>query len=411
MLKTSQAAALLTTTLALLTPGVLFAGYPEAVDAFNSKDLERAETEFRAVVQAHPDYAPGYLMLGRTLLEEGKAGQAVASLERAVELQPGDAVTLYFLGRARLAAGRADLALEALTSQSLAQVPEKVREAYAAALASAAETVGGASGTAALEGAVAQEPDQAVLWLTLGRLDRAAGKTEEALAATSKAFELSGEPGVGRLAVRDAFAAARAEEERDARRAWYGRAAAVAAHLAQVDPGPESWLLLGEARMGAGEWDGAVEALQKADPTDARTLFYLGSCAISLGQGGRALTELQVALGNHPDPELERHIYAALGSAHRLEEEFVEAAAAYRKAGDQDRVAEMEKLAEAAHINQTIEERRQQCRERQQALESVVSENRDLSETPEFRKLRQSWHDLRVECADVLEIPPFPEGT
>jgi len=410
MHRTSQAAALLTLTLALLAPAALLAGYPEAVAAFNGKDFAQAEKEFRAVVEAHPDYAPGYLMLGRSQLEQGEAAEAVASLERAVALQPGDAVSLYFLGRARLAADRPDAALEALASQSLTQVPDQVREAYAGALAGAAEKVGGPGGVAALEKAVAQDPDEAALWLSLGRLHRAAEQPQEALAATEKAFKLSGEPSIGRLAVRDAFSAAQAEEDREARKDWYRQGAAVAEQLAQADPSPETWLLLGEARMGAGAWDDAVEALRQADPSDARTRYYLGQCSVSLGQADQALTELQAALGNDPDQDLEQHIYAALGSAHRLKEEFVEAAAAYREAGDQAKVAEMEKLADAAKTNHSIEARRQRCRERQQELESVVSDNRDLVGTPEFNRLRRSWHDLRVECSDVLEIPPFPEG-
>jgi hypothetical protein len=71
----------------------------------------------------------------------------------------------------------------------------------------------------------------------------------------------------------------------------------------------------------------------------------------------------------------------------------------------------MEKLADAAETNRTIEERRQTCRERRKELEGVVAENRDLEGTPEFGRLRRSWHELRADCADVLEIPPFPEGS
>lgn len=417
MHKSSQAVALLAVSLslvALLAPGELFAGYPEGVEAFHGKDFERAEKEFRSVTETHPEYGPGYLMLGRTLLEEGKQGEAVASLERAVELHPGDAVSLYFLGRARLGAGRADLALETLTSQSLAQVPDPVREAYAGALAGAAEEVGGEAGLAALQEAAVQAPDQAVLWLALGRLHRAAGDSRDALAATERAFDLSKQPAIGRLAVRDAFAAAQAEGDRDARREWYRRGAAVAERLTRADPEAETWLLLGEARMGAGECDAAIEAFRAVDPADARTpriRYYLGSCSITLGKADEALAELQAALESHPEPELERLVYTAMGSAHRLREEFVEAGAAYRKAGDQAKVAEMEKLADAAETNRSIEARRERCRERQRELETVVADNRDLSGTPEFGRLRQSWHEMRADCADVLEIPPFPEGS
>lgn len=410
MTRRSLAVALLALNLALMAPGAGRGGYPEAVEAFNRGEFDLAEEEFRQVVELHPEYGSGHLMLGRALLEQGEVPEALASLGRAVELEPEETVSRYFLGRAQLEAGSPGAALEVLTARSLAEVPDKVRAAYAATLAQAAKRIGGDDGVEALEKAVDQTPELPVLWLTLGRLHREAGRPGQAFVGTETAFGIAGDPAVARIALRDAFAAAAAEGDREARREWYRRGVTVAKRLVREQPEPASWLLLGEARMGAGECEAAVEAFREADPADAHTRFYLGSCALRLGNAGEALTELRVALENDPDPELERSIHAALGAAHRHREEFVEAAAAYRLAGDSEKVAEMEELAEVARTNRTIEKRRRRCRERQRELEQVVAENRDLEGTPEFTGLRRSWHELRVECADVLEIPPFPEG-
>jgi len=411
MNETSRAVALCFLVLVVLAPGQLRAGYTEGVEAFKSNDFDRAEEEFRSAVEVHPDYAGAHLMLGRTLLGQGASEEALASLERAVELEPGAALNRYFLGRAQLEAGRPGAALDALVGQPLAEVPERVREAYAAALARSAEETGGAAGLEALEAAVVELPGSAPLWLGLGRLHRAADRSGEAFSATERAFALDpSNPALGRLAVQDAFAAAQAEEERDARKGWYRRGAEVAERLAEAHPEAASWSLLGEARLGSGDCAAAVEAFRKADSGDPRVRYYLGTCSVTLGEPDQALTDLQAALESGPDEGLERRIHAGIGAAYRHHEEFERAAEAYRKAGDADKVAEMEALAEAARINEGIESRRQACRERQAALAGLVAESRDLQGTPEFGRLRTSWHDLRLDCADVLEIPAFPEG-
>jgi hypothetical protein len=69
----------------------------------------------------------------------------------------------------------------------------------------------------------------------------------------------------------------------------------------------------------------------------------------------------------------------------------------------------MEELAAAADINEGIDAQRARCRERQGDLEGLISEHRDLAGTPEFQALRDAWHELRLECADVMTIPAFPE--
>jgi len=411
MNETCRAAAFFFLALTVLAPGQLLAGYVEGVEAFKSNDLERAEQEFRSAIEVHPDYAGAYLMLGRTLLGRGESAEALASLERAVELDPGAALNRYFLGRAQLGAGHPEAALGVLSGRPLAAVPEQVREAYAAALARSAEETGGAGGLEALEAAVTELPGSAPLWLGLGRLHRAAGRSGEAFSATERAFALDGSnPALGRLAVQDALGAAQAEEDRDARKGWYRRGAEVAERLTQAHPEAESWSLLGEARLGSGDCAGAVEAFRKADLSDPRVRYYLGVCSVTLGEPDQALAELRSALESGPDAELEQRIHAGMGAAYRHQEEFERAAEAYRNAGDAEKVAEMEALAEAARINAGIEERRQACRERQAALAGLVAESRDLQGTPEFGRLRASWHDLRFECADVLEIPAFPEG-
>lgn len=397
------------TTTAL--PPALHAGYAEGVEAFRANDFERAVVEFRGVTEAQPEYAAGHLMLGRALIERGDFPAAVTSLERAVALEPGAATHAYFLGRARLAAGRPGDALEALGRHSLGEVPEGVRPAYAAALAKAAEEAGGDRGVELLDAAVADAPDSAALQVALGRLHRAAGRHGEALAASRRAFALDPtNAGLGRLAIRDAFAAAGAEADSEARRDWYAKGVEVAEALVEAEPLEESWALLGEARMGAGDCEAAMEALRRGKPDDALTRYYLGSCALRLERPDEALTELRAALELFPDAVLEREIHATLGAAHRHRVDFRSAAEAYADAGDEEKVAEMLRLAEAAGINDDIDARIVECRLRRQELEALFHDHRELDGHSGPAELHAAWQELRVQCADVLEIPEHPEG-
>ena len=58
-----------------------------------NNDFKTAETEFEKVVRLAPELAQGHSALGTVLFREGKLPQAIAALEKAVELKPGDIAT------------------------------------------------------------------------------------------------------------------------------------------------------------------------------------------------------------------------------------------------------------------------------------------------------------------------------
>lgn len=68
------------------------------------KQFGDAETVFTAVVKSHPDFAPAYLGLGRALLEQGKAPEALPALEQSLQIHATAAVH-YRLGQTWLALG------------------------------------------------------------------------------------------------------------------------------------------------------------------------------------------------------------------------------------------------------------------------------------------------------------------
>lgn len=68
------------------------------------KQFAEAEKIFSAVIQRHPDVAPAYLGLGRALLEQGKAAEALPALEQSLQINATAAV-YYRLGQTWQALG------------------------------------------------------------------------------------------------------------------------------------------------------------------------------------------------------------------------------------------------------------------------------------------------------------------
>jgi Tfp pilus assembly protein PilF len=63
-----------------------FARYGLAMEYRNAGDLEAATGEFRALMAAHPDYAPAYFHGGQTLERMGRITEAREVYRRGVEV-------------------------------------------------------------------------------------------------------------------------------------------------------------------------------------------------------------------------------------------------------------------------------------------------------------------------------------
>lgn len=93
------------------------------------KQFAEAEKIFAVVIQRHTDVAPAYLGLGRALLEQGKATEALPALEQSLQINATAAVH-YRLGQTWQALGDNTKAVSAF-EQALAFTPalsEKARE-------------------------------------------------------------------------------------------------------------------------------------------------------------------------------------------------------------------------------------------------------------------------------------------
>jgi tetratricopeptide (TPR) repeat protein len=67
-------------------PGDSFLRYGLAMEYKNSGDLEGAVREFRALMQANPDYSPAYFHGGQTLERLGRIAEAREWYETGVEV-------------------------------------------------------------------------------------------------------------------------------------------------------------------------------------------------------------------------------------------------------------------------------------------------------------------------------------
>jgi predicted Zn-dependent protease len=62
-----------------------FTLYGLALECVNSGDFPAAESYFRALLQANPDYVPGYQMYAQSLAKNNRSGEAKAVLAQGVQ--------------------------------------------------------------------------------------------------------------------------------------------------------------------------------------------------------------------------------------------------------------------------------------------------------------------------------------
>ena len=65
-------------------PDDAFTRYGIALECLREKDLAGAEVHFKALLEANPDYVPGYQMYAQTLAEHNRADEAKALLNSGI---------------------------------------------------------------------------------------------------------------------------------------------------------------------------------------------------------------------------------------------------------------------------------------------------------------------------------------
>ncbi len=256
-----------------------------AMDHYGHQRLAEAEAACRSVVAADPKRADALHLLGVLSLERGNPAGAVAMVERAVRLRPGDAAAWNTLGECWRTMGRSDPALACYrTAIGLAPAMAAAHSNLGIVLMDAGEAE---AAVEALRTAVAIDPGLAMAHNNLGTALRATGRLDEALASNGRAVALS--PGSA-SAHNNAGSVLEALDRLPEALAAYGRAADLDPRLAVACVNA-----LNVARQLC-RWDEAVawaDRAMAADPSHAPAVWNRGLVRLTRGDYAGGLADYE----------------------------------------------------------------------------------------------------------------------
>jgi len=392
---------------AFVTAGAAFlaalpasADWKDAVALFQAGRYAEAAKEFEVIAAKRPKYPDAHYMLGSSLLKIDRAADAAAAFERAVALAEGEPRYRLALVQAHLVGGNVEQAMAGLAALDPAALPEELKPAYGQLLAIAADrTEKLAELLPTLERAAAALPDQRPLWIAAGKAHETGGDREAALAAFRRAIALDpADEAVAGHAVQLAWDAAKDAPSEEEGQRWQQTAVEVAEGLTAANKTLNSLLLAGEARSGAGDWEGARRWFDEAAalaPEDPLPRFYQARCAAGLGKEAEALRLLDEALGRKPKPDLARRAWDLKGYAFHKLGRFAEAAAAYRKAGDAEKAAPLEAAAAQAR---DLAGRLVDCEKHVAELREMLAEGKGVLPARDIAAIEQRIREASAEC-------------
>lgn len=221
-----------------------------------------AEAHLSRAVQAAPDHARAWYLLGLSQLKQDKIGPATDSLQRARLLQPGAFFILLTLAEAQRRAGQPDAALDSYKRALSCRVDESLLDQAYAGLGE--------------------------IYLERGQADRAVRELRKAVAASGgDDLQLLGQLGLAQLRAGD----------QDLARQSLSRAAAA--------PVPSAEVLLGLVDVLLGQDDPqqallAAQRLIQESPDSAGARCALARCQLAAGQPEAAHQQLLRSLEQEP---------------------------------------------------------------------------------------------------------------
>ena len=389
----------LTLLLALTVALPAVAEWNAGLEAYNKRDYATAVKEFEDVTKTNPDYAGGYYMLGLSQRAAGNLSPALASLRKAIELDPENASYKVGLGQGLLQAGQYQEAYTTLKGVNIASLDAKHRSNYALLFSQAAtKTNRNSEAIQVLNSQIRGDSSNARLYQALGVAENANGSDPAAFAAFKKAYDLNPkDAATGRNAVKAGIASARRASgaQKDQ---YYGQAAQVAEKLASNNPTFEHKLLAGEAYLGAGNYPKAVAWFDqaKADQSqNALVYYYLGQSHTSMNRLDTAIGDLQTALKMGPSGKLRTQIHNQMGYTYDKKKDYAKAAQSYEAAGNSAKKAEMMKKSEMQKDNQAADAERADFERKLRGLELQIQELEAIGEVEEANELRKQLEELK----------------
>ncbi len=361
--------------------------WEQGTTAFRNGDWAEAATMFQVVTRRQPAYAPGHYMLGISLWKLERPADAVAPLERAVDLA-GPAAPRFAVALGQLLA---ELEHPAEALDALRRVtPEALDPDEEAAYADVLAAVAAATGHLGEE--VERWHEHPVVLLALGRQLEAVGNAGAAYDAYLGAA--SGEDS-GR-GLRLAFALAMQQAE-DAPATWYPRAERAAEQLVAAEPdAAEAWSWRGQLLVRRGSWAQALDAFDHARAAgggDFTVSYWRGQAAAGLGRWSEALADFDRALAVADGTDRRRVQSRRARALHELGR-LPEAVAAYRAAGEEEPAAALEAaLAARESVDAS-------CRRLAAEMAALMRDAAEAGLNPE--EVRRRTIAAHPDCADIL---------
>jgi tetratricopeptide (TPR) repeat protein len=362
------------------------AGWDEGVAAFKSGNLSQAVTEFQAVVKSQPDWPGGHMMLGRTYLRMKKSQEAVTHLKKAYDLSPADTSVQLFLGEAYVAAGRYSDAVAFLSKINEASLPKQM-QGHLSQLKAVAFTKSGQSDRALAEfaKAVSANPNDAKIQFQYGTAAYNQGDTSTAVRALGAAVRISPNDITMQSAYAKALNRLGRESRGSAKLSAYQKGAAAAAKVAAANPSHDNVMLLGEAQLGAKQYDQAIGTFQKAvaqQSSDWLGHYYIGQAYTAKEQYRSAEASLKSALDKTAAPANQKLVWKQLGFVYEKQKSYNQAITAYERAGDSAAAQRAKENQRIASYNVDVEKEAEEIRRLQEEQEEIKKQLEELPGGP-----------------------------
>ncbi|HVS02509.1 MAG TPA: tetratricopeptide repeat protein [Thermoanaerobaculia bacterium] len=369
---------------ALLLLGVQpgFAGWDEGVAAFKAGNYSGAAREFETLVQQRPDCAACYMMLGQSLLKLNRSQEAVTQLRKAYDMNPSDTSVRLPLAQAYLQAKRYDDALQLLKTLDPSTLDKAKQRAYYQMRATALDKSGRRDELLGDLRRMAQSnPQDATAQFNYGRSALAARETDAAIPALEAAARLDPKSTDKKQTLVKAYMLKGRQSQGSAKLQVYQKAAAVGQQLVAASGSYDNLMLLGEAQLGAKQYDAAITSFDRAknaNGNDWLALYYLAQAQTARQHYGPAEANLKTALNKTKDTREQTMIWKQLGFVYEKQRKLDEAKMAYRKVGDQASLERIERNEEILAENADIEAYNEEVRRLEEEKKALEEQMQDL---------------------------------
>jgi protein O-mannosyl-transferase len=252
----------------------------------DEKDWPESQTYFERAVLADPNLAEAHYGIGLALVNQGKSREAISHLQTALQLDPESFEAHYVLGNAMQ--NLKDFRTAVDQYREALRIKPDYREALTNLGAALGQLGESRRAVDCFEQLVELEPDDIAARTGLGTALLQIGKCPEAIKQFERALEVPGAPPADMAMISNnlAWLLATSADERFRDPA---RAQQLAREAVRIDPqSGRFWNTLGVVEYRAGQWDEAIQALEKSielrDGGDATDRFVL---ALACYQAGR----------------------------------------------------------------------------------------------------------------------------